>query len=370
MTEYNEENRIFSLFLKRLLLTALLFFVTVAGLVFVFDPFYHYHAPLFQLRPVLTEKEHQVDGTLKHFSYEALLLGSSHSENFDLSLAEELFHMPFVKAIRSGGNLADLCAYADTAFAHRAPSLVLFNLDAGPLLNPDKNSFSDHDFPLYLMDDNPFNDVRYLLNKDVLLRRIPYMLAQSASASYDADRPYSWYAGKTFGAGITLEHYPRHPRTEPMLDPEEVSDTISGNLALVCELVEAHPETEFVFFFPPVSLLYWDSVYRSGLLEQVLYGEERFLTTLLSYENVHAYDFCTDEALITDLNRYMDFTHYDEKANDAMLREMADPSSPFRLNAPGDVPVHMHSLRTLLDRLYTEVLPALEEEGAFHYSDG
>ena len=134
--------------------------------------------------------------------------------------------------------------------------------------------------------------------------------------------------------------------------------------------MEAHPETEFVFFFPPVSMLYWDSVHRAGYLPQILYQEETFLARVLAYDNVRAYYFCTDEALITDLDRYMDFTHYDEKANDAMIEEMADPSSPFLLTEPEEVSSHMQNMRTLLEKLFDKYLPALEEEGAFHYSDG
>lgn len=370
MTERNEENRIYSRFLKRLFTVSLALFAFAAGLVFLFDPFYHFHAPFFGLRPVLTEKEYQVDGTLKNFAYDALLLGSSHSDNFDLAQADALFGKTFVKGARAGGNLFDLCAYAETAFAERDLSLVLFNADAAALYNPERESFADTGFPLYLSDANPFNDIRYLLNKDVLLRRIPYAIAQSASPSFDAARSYSWHTGKTFSKETTLANYPRHPRIEEAADPAEGREAFERNCERVIALVAAHPETEFVFFFPPVSMLYWDSVHRAGMLEQILRAEEDFLSRLLAHDNVSAYYFCTDEALITDLDRYMDFTHYDEKANDDMLKEMADPASVFRLQSPEDVPLHMQRMRALLESLFAHDLPALEEEGAFHYSDG
>ena len=366
----NEENRIFSRFLKRLFAASLALFAFAAGLVFVFDPFYHFHAPFFGMRPVLTEKEYQVDGTLKNFSYDALLLGSSHSDNFDLAQAKALFGKTFVKGARSWGNFHDLCAYADTAFATRAVSLVLFNADAAPLRNPETETLSDSGFPLYLTDNNPFNDIRYLLNKDVLLRRIPYAIAQSSSPLFDASRSYSWHTGKDFSRAAVLQNYPRHPRIEETADPASGGEAFERNCARVIALVEAHPEAEFIFFFPPVSMLFWDSAHRAGTLEQTLYEEETFLTRILAYDNVSAYYFCTDEALITNLDRYMDFTHYDERVNDDMLKEMADPASVFRLQSPEDVPLHMKNMRALLDRLFTHYLPVLEEEDAFHYSDG
>ncbi|MBR5969718.1 MAG: SGNH/GDSL hydrolase family protein [Lachnospiraceae bacterium] len=361
----------YRIFLRRFLAGALLLLLLCALTVLVFDPFYHYHAPSFGLRPVLTEKEHQVDGTLRTFDYDGILLGSSHADNFDLSQAEALFGFPFVKAVRSGGNLFDLCAYADEAFeAQPALKLVLFNLDPAPLHGTAEESFAETGYPFYLQDKNPFNDVSYLLNKDVLLRRIPYELAQSASARFVAERPYSWYAEKDFSEAATLSHYPRHPRTEPMGDKEAGSENFEANCARLLALIEAHPATDFVFFLPPLSMLYWDSVYRAGTLEQVLYECEQVLARVLSYDNVSAYFFCDDRALITDLDRYMDFTHYDEKANDRILEELADPDSAFRLRSVEDVSARMQGMRSLVEDLLANEIKALEDAGRFHYSDG
>ena len=45
--------------------------------VYLLDPFYHYHKPWFGLKAVLNEKEYQVPGSLRHFDYDSVLVGSS-----------------------------------------------------------------------------------------------------------------------------------------------------------------------------------------------------------------------------------------------------------------------------------------------------
>ena len=62
-------------FIKRLLSAMLVVAVLVGGIVYVFDPFYHYHKPWFGLKAVLTDKEYQCIGTLRISITIRLLLG-------------------------------------------------------------------------------------------------------------------------------------------------------------------------------------------------------------------------------------------------------------------------------------------------------
>ena len=64
-------------FLKSFALFSFAFLFLIAAAVALFDPFYHYHAPLFGLKKVLNDKEYQCIGSLRHFSYDSLLVGSS-----------------------------------------------------------------------------------------------------------------------------------------------------------------------------------------------------------------------------------------------------------------------------------------------------
>ena len=84
-------------------------------------------------------------------------------------------------------------------------------------------------------------------------------------------------------------------------------------------MVKKHPETEFYFFLPPYSELWWDSVYRSGQTEEYLYARQAAMEALIAYDNVQIYDFQTDEDIILNLDYYMDPIHFSADVNQFMV---------------------------------------------------
>ena len=82
-----------------------------------------------------------------------------------------------------------------------------------------------------------------------------------------------------------------------MQEPSEWQARVDENIGLLTDMVKKHPETEFYFFLPPYSELWWDSVYRSGQTEEYLYARQAAMEALIAYDNVQIYDFQTDEEL-------------------------------------------------------------------------
>ena len=261
------------IFFMRLFVTLFLLLFFCGLLVYLIDPFFHYHKPWFHLKEVLNEKEYQCPGSLAHFDYDAVLAGSSVVENNDNSWFNQDFHCTIIKAVRSYGATADLCDLLDRAFRHRKVKQVFYNLDPSALHAEPVLTFASSGAPMYLYDDNPFNDVQYLWNKDVILKRIPYMIANSYLGPYDENLSYNWMEGKTFGEAAVLSRYYRIPDAEvkfstdkkPVQKPENCyQDELRGNIALLEQELSAHPDTEFRIFIPPYSMLWWDNMNRSG----------------------------------------------------------------------------------------------------------
>ena len=162
-------------FLKCFIIASVSLLLLCMGLVILFDPFYQYHKPLPGLKAVLADKEYQCIGTLKTFDYDSLIVGSSVSENYNNHWFDEGFDCTSIKAIRSYGATADLCYLLDVAFAHQDIQYVFYNLDPSALSADPVPTYESTGCPMYLYDDNHFNDIEYLLNKDVLFEKIPYM---------------------------------------------------------------------------------------------------------------------------------------------------------------------------------------------------
>lgn len=310
-------------FLKSFCIRMILLLVAVIGVVVILDPFYQYHKPLPGLKAVLTDKEYQCIGTLRNFDYDALIVGSSVCENYNNGWFDDAFSCTSTKAIRSYGATADLCYLLDAAHEEHDPKYVFYNIDPSSLSASTEPTYVSTGCPMYLYDKNYLNDYPYLLNKDVLMKKIPYMLAFSFIGNYDEGDSYNWAQWKHFNVETATGLYIRLSDISPM-QPQTANETeLNGNIALLTAKVQEHPETTFKFFFSPYSMLWWDNAYRSGELEAVIYNEKQAIASLLSYDNVEIYYYQDDEPVITTLDNYMDMLHFSKDINYYIFDKLA-----------------------------------------------
>ncbi len=318
-------------FIRRFLLVSALLLLLAGAVVVVLDPFYHYHGPVLGLKAVVTKSEYQCIGTIRNFEYDNVLCGSSTAENYNNRWFDEAFGGRTVKAIKSSGTTADLRYYLEEAFATHEVRRVFYSLDLFALDGDPDINFVDDSMPLYLFDRNVWNDVKYVWNKDVLFEEIPYLLAMHFAGDYDEGTSYNWWQYKTFSKEEALLHYTRTAKAEPMLEKEAYQPKVDKNLRLLREMVEGHPETEFYFFLPPYSLLWWDSVNRSGQLGEFVYARNRVLEGLTAYGNAKVFDFQSDEEIVLNLDYYMDPVHFSADINRLMVEEAARTDSVYQV---------------------------------------
>lgn len=310
-------------FIRSFLIQIFVLLAAVIALVALFDPFYQYHKPLPGLKAVLTDKEYQCVGTLRNFDYNALLVGSSVCENYNNGWFDQGFGCKTIKAIRSYGATADLKTLLDIAYETHSLDYVFYNIDPSSLSADPAPTFESTGCPMYLYDKNLWNDYQYVLNKDVLLKKLPYMLAYSFFGDYDEGDSYNWAQWKHFSAELATGMYARKPKIAAM-QPETVNaEALAANIALLREMVEAHPETKFKFFFPPYSMLWWDNAVRSGERDAVIYNEKQAIKVLLSYGNVEVYFYQDDREIITNLDLYMDMIHFTKDINYRIYDKLA-----------------------------------------------
>ena len=65
--------------------------VAQAAVICVVDPYFHYHKPLKGLYYTLDNERSQNDGIIRHFNYDAMIIGTSMAENFKTSEMDELW---------------------------------------------------------------------------------------------------------------------------------------------------------------------------------------------------------------------------------------------------------------------------------------
>ncbi len=338
-------------FIRSFFIRAVVLLAVVTALVVFFDPFFHYHKPWAGLKAVLTDKEYQCIGSLRNFDYDSLIVGSSVCENYNNGWFDEGFSCTAIKAIRAYGATGDLCWFLDEAFADHDLTYVFYNIDPASLSADPVTTFDATGCPMYLYDKNPLNDWKYLWNKDVLFEKIPYMAAYSFLIDYDEGDSYNWAQWKEFRADIAMSNYSRLSATADMMDETVYAENLAGNIELLTSEVEAHPDTQFLFFLSPYSMLWWDNIYRTGERDAYLYDEEQTIAALLPYENVEIYYFQDLEDIILDLDNYMDTLHFSKDINYLLYEQLVSGENRLYEDTYEE---RLNHMRALSDEIVTE----------------
>jgi len=79
------------------------------------DPFFHFHAPREALSYPLNNQRYQNDGIVRHFDYDALITGTSMTENFRTTEFDALFDSKAIKVCYSGGTFPELVSNLEQA---------------------------------------------------------------------------------------------------------------------------------------------------------------------------------------------------------------------------------------------------------------
>ena len=303
------------------------FLLTASALsVFLIDPFFHFHKPWFGLAAYQNDKEYQIPGVLDNLDYGSVLLGSSVVMSVDTGVLEARYASGTVKAVANTAPAPVLAEYLRRAFKSHDLDYVFYGMDVFSFYSDPDNEGTPSDVE-YLENENPFDDVWYLWNGQILVEKIPNMLRMSNGA-YTWGKAYSFNEGEPAGPDLVLARYEPTGLVEVEQEPwENASGLVMKNLNYLGEIIEAHPETEFIFFLPPYPIVYWDRAYNRGLLDSYEQTLRVCITELLKYGNAKVYATrFNEESLITDMYQYMDDIHGAAAVTDQLAWDIGDPS--------------------------------------------
>lgn len=301
--------------------------IAIVSVTVYIDPFFHYHAPLKKYQYPINDERYQNDGITKNFAYNAIITGTSMTENFKKSEADKIFNANFIKVPFSGGRYKEINDNLIKAYnSWHEIKYVIRCLDYSSLILDKDARREGTDYPEYLYNDNPFDDIRYVLNKSILLNRtldiISYTSNGNKTTSFDDYA--NWNDSYTFGAETVLGTYTLGEQSteKAVLSKEEETMVIENINQNVTELARIHPETTFYLFFPPYSICYWDELNNTNEIDKRIDAEEIAIKEMLEYSNIRLYSFCDNYELICNLDNYKDLAHYGEWVNSWILEWM------------------------------------------------
>lgn len=90
-----------------ILISSFIAFLFIGIFNIIIDPYFHYHKPVksLQYELKLSNQRYQNDGIVKNFEYDAIITGSSMTENFRTSELNDLFCVNSIKVPYGGGNI-------------------------------------------------------------------------------------------------------------------------------------------------------------------------------------------------------------------------------------------------------------------------
>ena len=309
-----------------LLATAAALLALCAGTVRLADPFFHYRAPDPE-GEVWFDQRAQSAGLLRSQSYETVLLGSSLAANYRPFWFDVFYNTSTVKVTFPNGGFREFTTALDYAYERQDVERVIFGLD--PNLLARSPAEEPYQLPDYLYDDSPWNDGQYLLNKDALFRSGYTVLKKLQGETQTLQDAFVWDGNVFFSRELALAGYERPARTGETVPADALLENSRANLRVVTGWLEAHPDTEFIIFFSPYSILFWDKMDRQGETEAMLTMLADAVETLLAYDNAELQFFMADRDIISDLDNYADHIHVAGRVTYRLAEAM--PTGRYRL---------------------------------------
>lgn len=289
----------------------------------IVDPYFHYHGKIPGISYRLYNERYINSGIVKNFQYDTIITGTSMNQNFKTSQLDELWGTNSIKVTFSGAGFREIKENLERAFSsNNEIKYVLWGLDYNGILRESYWRQYD-DYPIYLYDNNLFNDVSYVWNKELifqgLVNNLIMTLQREPSTTFDEYS--SWEGGR--GWESISKTYWRSEEILPMdyewTEYEEF--VIERNIGInIVDLAKEHPETEFILFYTPYSALYWESIYRDGTLERQILAEKMATEMLLECDNIHLFNFCKETDMTGNVNNFRDKEHYVAEINELILQ--------------------------------------------------
>ncbi|MCM1154226.1 MAG: hypothetical protein NC392_02595 [Roseburia sp.] len=337
--------------------TIFMAFAAVTALVLYVDPFFHYHAPLPDFPYLVDNQLSQNPGMAAHMDYDSVILGSSMTVNFNTHWFEEQLGLNTIKLNYSGAYPKDQSNIMDIIFeSDNLVKAVFLGIDVMTYTGGVEET--KYPIPEYLYDDVFLNDIRYVINKDVVLNYILRPLADPDKT--DLATVYaSWWTDEYYNKQWVMHNYESPVPVQEETPADAYLESVGKNLDVnICPYIEANPQTVFYIFFPPYSILYWNDVICENHLEATMAEYQYIAQRMLAYENVRVFFFPNQEWIVTDLDNYADYSHYHRDINYYMTQCFADGNC--EVASEEEIEQALEEMRLLIERFDFETLFAEE----------
>lgn len=297
---------------------------------YMIDPFQQYRVKTFY-PIVFFDERYQNAGFLKNFDYDSIILGTSMTENFLIKeIEKKLGYSKLIKLSLTGGRANEQKIILETAIKMGKVKNILWGLDTFSFI--DKYNNPSKDMPLYLYDNNIFNDYKYLFSLDTTRKSIEAISRIFKNPkdliSLDYNKMYQWqhkYEDKFTSQEIKKSWENRNTKFIKKNIQDQSFINLKNNFDFTfLNIIKDNPQIKFKIFFPPYSILTFKVLEERSTLEETLKFKKYLYDIFIELDNVDLYDFQLEKNITYNLNNYKDLSHYHQKINTWMIEEISN----------------------------------------------
>ena len=308
----------------------LLAFAGLAGAVAVFnyvvDPFQQYRQPTwYEARYYRPLQRYVNPGIAKHYDYDTVITGSSMMENYRNAQVGGILHGKAIDLAMGAMTAYELRQLLTTILAASKAKHIILDLNFNAFAGTPTMQLVPEPLPIYLYDDNPWNDVHYLLQAQTLGKATEIALGlQRGRFSTDSDAPWYWADEYEFSKTATLRGLDLRNINRDFKQPPRTLDGMRASFeANLLPLLRAHPEVRFSLVYPPWSALVWEDFRQRNQIEVSLAFKRSVFDAVRDLPNVALYDFQARLDWVTNLDNYKDLYHFSPRISREMIEAIA-----------------------------------------------
>lgn len=298
-----------------------IFLVAAAGVIFITDPYFQYHMPWFGMKTYVSNQRYSNPGLAKNADYDAIIAGSSMSENFNCEWFDEAYGINTIQLTYSGSSVQDWVNAVTMAEENKNVKYVFGNIDFWML--EQEYGKVRYELPEYLYDKNYFNDINYLLNKDILfdvaLRRF-----QSSNYIENLKSAYVWYEYEQFGFQNAIEKTEYNGEIKNIKQYKvPIDENIKKVVKQMKETILKYSDTTFLLFYSPANIIWYYGYALNGNIDKILDVYLYSMNELLECENVKLFfPSYNNMEMISELDSYTDLRHYNMDISYIIFQQM------------------------------------------------
>ena len=341
----------FAIFFVGIFGVASLATLALVALLYIYDPFWLFHKPIFRSTTYHSDMRIQAKGIIDNAEFDSLILGSSMLENTSAKEAGQKLGGKWINLSLAGSDFSERKILLNYTLKRKNIKQVIFSIDSYVLLNGDRENSTSWRVDSQLYTEGLFLEkFKRYLNKKFIKCTLRWSKKaecvgdkndlETIAQTYRAERKYfggflfwiEWQkeqAVKQYSEYVKNDFRPKSAETKRLnFDEQKIYLQES-----VLQVIRENPQIEFYLIFPPYprffyALFPFDAMYHKGRSGKEIFAEVRQILPYLAQEvanldNAKIYGFDSLD-YADNIANYIDHEHYYLDMNSMQLDAIAN----------------------------------------------